>query len=599
MNNRFMLFPIALAIVASTFAPLAGLGQESHRAAPQSLVASRAVISSVSEAVAGTLPTGAGRGTGAHPASQNILEYISNAWGTLTRSMTQCDSLSDQRTKEKPVLYLPAGVAEPEPLRTVQQSCSVQVEHLPTLIDRPGILNPSQIDPPGLLYLPNPYVVPGGMFNEMYGWDSYFILRGLLEAGRISRAKGMTENFFYEIEHYGMVLNANRTYFLSRSQPPFLTSMILAVYDAEKAQGKDDRDFLTKAYPYAVKTYDLWTRAPHLAGNTGLSRYYDFDALPAPEVAEDGYSYYRAAAEYFHEHRKLEKGELMTAKTAPPGNHWIQPVFTWQICSDGTSGISAGSGSHCDTVGQGALTEHYYRGDRSMRESGFDVSFRFGPMSADTQDYADLSLNCLLCETEMDLARISKILGHMADAQQWRQRVEARHRLVDQYFWNASRGLYFDYDFKTRTQSSYLYATTFYPMWVGLAAPEQARAVERNLATFDLPGGIVMSRTETTGQWDYPYGWAPLQLIAVEGLRRYGFNADADRVSTQFISMVNQNFRRDGTIREKYNVVTRSDETKVRVGYSQNMVGFGWTNGVFLALLHELPKQAAAKLGLE
>ncbi|MGH9453256.1 MAG: trehalase family glycosidase, partial [Terriglobia bacterium] len=175
---------------------------------------------------------------------------------------------------------------------------------------------------------------------------------------------------------------------------------------------------------------------------------------------------------------------------------------------------------------------------------------------------------------------------------------QARHKLADQYFWNAKRGLYFDYDFKTHAQSTYLYATTFYPLWVGLATPQQARAVEHNLSTFDLPGGIVMSRQETSGQWDYPYGWAPLQLIAVEGLRRYGFKADADRVSTQFISMVDQNFRRDGTIREKYNVVTRSDETKVSVGYSQNMIGFGWTNGVFLALLRELPKQAEMKLGL-
>jgi alpha,alpha-trehalase len=545
------------------------------------------------------LPAGAGnwRPMPARAASSStgILPYISNAWGTLTRSMTECASLSDQRTKKKPVLYLPADVAEPAPLRTLQQTCAVQVEHLPAVIDRPGLLNPSNIDPPGLLYLPHPYVVPGGMFNEMYGWDSYFILRGLLEAGKISLAKGVTQNFFYEIHHYAMVLNANRTYFLSRSQPPFLTSMILAVYDAEKRQGRDDKAFLTEAYPYAVKTYDLWTHAPHLAGDTGLSRYYDFDALPAPEVAEDGYSYYRDAAEYFRRHPALANGQLILAPKEPPDSHWIQPVFTWQICSDG---ISRNGPAHCNTLEQGSLTAHYYRGDRSMRESGFDVSFRFGPLSANTEDYADMGLNSLLYKTETDLARISQILGHALDAQQWQERAAARSKLVDKYFWNASRGLYFAYDFKTHTQSSYLYATTFYPLWVGLATPAQAQAVERNLSIFDLPGGIVMSREETSGQWDYPYGWAPLQLIAAEGLRRYGFNADADRVSTQFISMVDQNFRRDGTIREKYNVVTRSDETAVKLGYSQNMVGFGWTNGVFLTLLHELPKEAAAKLGL-
>ena len=595
MNNRFVLSPcIIVAVVAGlTAQPAAARNyQSTASSAPD---ASKRVAEPVQVTPRALASVAAGSGAAPASASPDILQYISSAWGTLTRSMTQCNSLSDQRTKKKPVLYLPADVQETQALRAVERGCSVQVAHLPVVISRPALLSPSKIDPPGLLYLPHPYVVPGGMFNEMYGWDSYFILRGLLEAGRIDLAKGMTENFFYEVEHYGMVLNANRTYFLSRSQPPFLSSMVLAIYDAEKRQGKDDKDFLAKAYPYAVKTYDLWTHTPHLAGATGLSRYYDFDALPAPEVAEDGYSYYRDAAEFFHQHPQLAPGNLVTAKTEPPGSHWIPPVFTWQICSDGAA---AGGPAHCDTVEQGSLTAHYYRGDRSMRESGFDVSFRFGPMSADTEDYADLSLNSLLYKTEMNLAQISGILGRPADGQQWRDRAQARHVRIDKYFWNAARGLYFDYDFKTHAQSSYLYATTFYPLWVGLATPQQARAVERNLSTFDLPGGIVMSRQETSGQWDYPYGWAPLQLIAVEGLRRYGFKADADRVSTQFISVVDQNFRRDGTIREKYNVVTRSDETKVRVGYSQNMIGFGWTNGVFLALLHELPKEAEVKLGL-
>ncbi|MGH9431544.1 MAG: trehalase family glycosidase [Terriglobia bacterium] len=596
MNNRFRLSQGIVAAVLAGLTALTAVARNSHSAVSSVPAVSKRAAGPV-QVMPKALPAAAtGREAAPASTSPDILQYISSAWETLTRSMTQCKSLSDQRTQKKPVLYLAADVQEPQPLRALQQRCSVQVAHLPIVISKPALLSPSKIDPPGLLYLPHPYVVPGGMFNEMYGWDSYFILRGLLEAGRIDLAKGMTENFFYEIEHYGMVLNANRTYFLSRSQPPFLTSMVLAIYDAEKQQGKDDKDFLAEAYPYAVKTYDLWTHAPHLAGDTGLSRYYDFEALPAPEVAEDGYRYYRDAAEYFREHPQLAQRELIIAKTEPPASHWIQPIVTWQICSDGTSGSEP---AHCDIVEQGSLTAHYYRGDRSMRESGFDVSFRFGPLSADTEDYADLGLNCLLYKTEMDLARISEILGHAPDAQPWRKRAQARHKLVDKYFWNAGRGLYFDYNFKTRTQSSYLYATTFYPLWVGLATPEQAQAVERNLSTFDLAGGIVMSREETSGQWDYPYGWAPLQLIAVEGLRRYGFNTDAERVSTRFISMVTGNFRRDGTIREKYNVVTRSDETKVRVGYSQNMVGFGWTNGVFLTLLHELPKEAAAKLRLE
>ena len=140
------------------------------------------------------------------------------------------------------------------------------------------------------------------------------------------------------------------------------------------------------------------------------------------------------------------------------------------------------------------------------------------------------------------------------------------------------------------------YITTFYPLWAGLATPEQARALDRNLGIFEHPGGLAMSDQNTGVQWDYPYGWAPTQLLAIEGLRRYHFDDDANRISYKFLSMVNQNFRRDGTIREKYNVVTRSDETNVAVGYSANVIGFGWTNGAFLALLHELPQQWMERL---
>jgi alpha,alpha-trehalase len=120
-----------------------------------------------------------------------------------------------------------------------------------------------------------------------------------------------------------------------------------------------------------------------------------------------------------------------------------------------------------------------------------------------------------------------------------------------------------------------------------------------NVAIFEKPGGLVMSPTESGGQWDYPYAWAPNQLLADEGIRRYGFHADADRVSYEFVSAVAENFRRDGTIREKYNAVTRSSETQVTAGYHVNIVGFGWTNGVFLELVHQLPEKLVARLAQE
>jgi alpha,alpha-trehalase len=159
--------------------------------------------------------------------------------------------------------------------------------------------------------------------------------------------------------------------------------------------------------------------------------------------------------------------------------------------------------------------------------------------------------------------------------------------------------MYFDYDFDRQTRSTYNYVTTYFPLWAGIATQEQAQALVNNVKIFERPGGLVMSPYETGGQWDYPYAWAPNQLIADVGLRNYGFKDVADRVSYEFLSCVAQNFRHDSNIREKYNAVTRSSETNVSAGYQMNVIGFGWTNGVFLQLLHDLPPAMAARLAEE
>jgi alpha,alpha-trehalase len=252
-----------------------------------------------------------------------------------------------------------------------------------------------------------------------------------------------------------------------------------------------------------------------------------------------------------------------------------------------------------ETLDRFALTPRFYKGDRSMRESGFDVSFRFGPFGAGTQDFAAVGLNCLLYKSEKDLEWMSNQMGMKDAASEWAQRAETRRTEINQYMWSRTYGLYYDYDFKLGRQSRYSYATSFYPLWTGLATPEQAKEIIKNLSAFDRPGGIVMSMVNTGAQWDAPYGWAPIQLIAIEGLRRYGYEADANGISLQFLSMVLDNFRRDGTIFEKYDVDNRTSATSIQVGYKTNVVGFGWTNGVFLALYNALPKAAQERLAQE
>ena len=408
-----------------------------------------------------------------------ILAYIHNGWDSLTRSTSSCSGISDPKLSGAPLLYLPAGFNEPIEVEKMQRECGVKVAYLPQVIDKAGTAESDLIDPPGLLYLQNKYVVPGGRFNEMYGWDSYFIIRGLLRDGRVGLARGMVENFFFEIEHYGAVLNANRTYYLTRSQPPFLSSMVVAVHEAQKAKGQNDQAWLEKAYSYVKRDHDMWTRDPHLAGSTGLSRYYDFGDGPAMEALQDENDIYRQVAAYFVVHPAvppLHAEESDVSPGRPSGQ-----AYSVRVCSAGASQSS------CEPARLIKLKPDYYKGDRSMRESGFDISFRFGPYGAATLH-------------------------------------------------------------------------------------------------------------ESQGQWDYPFGWAPIQLLAVEGMRRYGYNTEADRVSAEFLSTVLQNFVRDRTIREKYNVVTRSSETQVRAGYSANVVGFGWTNATFLELLNSIPPEKVGHL---
>jgi alpha,alpha-trehalase len=272
------------------------------------------------------------------------------------------------------------------------------------------------------------------------------------------------------------------------------------------------------------------------------------------------------------------------------------PLFPVTICDPS---LSQAKETDCADSDQVALTADFYKGDRSMRESGFDVTFRFGPFGADTHHYAPVCLNSLLYKTEQDLREMSTLLGRKEEAQVWRRKALERRTQIVKYLWDEHRGLFFDYDFVAGARSSYEYATTFYPLWAGVASKEQARAVVHNLALFEQPGGLAMSRRETQAQWDYPYGWAPIHLLAVEGLRRYGYDVEANRISSKFLATVVQNFLLDHTIREKYDVVTGSQITHIEAGYRQNVTGFGWTNGVFLELLHQLPPGLAAQLAVQ
>jgi alpha,alpha-trehalase len=498
--------------------------------------------------------------TAPQPARQPILAYIEQTWAVLTRSnRTLAKSAVDPKFQPgadgRWPVYLPRDEDLPRVRRQLQQempAAEFQKLDLRLLPQDLGALRE-----PGLLYLPRPYVVPGGRFNEMYGWDSYFIQLGLLRDGKIDLARDMADNFLYEIREYGRILNANRTYYLSRSQPPFLTQMVLGVY-----RKTHDRQWLAAALPAIEKYYRFWTTDPHLTPETGLSRYYDLGDGPAPEVLSsekdaEGRTHYELVKEYYKTHQvpDYDVGEYYDAR-------------------------------------RDMLTMLFYKGDRSMRESGFDPSDRFGKFNIDVIHYNPVCLNSLLYLMEKQAAEIERILGRASNAAAWDERAKHRAERINRLLWDEQAGLYFDYEFVHKHLRHYPFATTFFPLWAGIATPQQAAAVARNLPLFEKPGGLQTSTNVSGNQWDAPFAWAPLQLIAAEGLRRYGYTAEADRISREFLSMVLEQYRQHGIIVEKYDAVRRSMDVSsgIRFGYSSNEAGFGWTNAAYTALLDELPQ---------
>jgi len=493
-----------------------------------------------------------------------ILDHILQSWTTLERSNRNLlEAARDPKLGARE--RWPVYISRQESLARVRSELQdlVPPEELARIDLRVLPEDVAHLEVQGLLYLPHPYVVPGGRYNEMYGWDSYFIILGLLRDGRADRARDMVDNFLYEVQHYGHILNANRTYYLSRSQPPFLTHMVLAVYEKT-----GDRAWLEATLPTLQKDYDFWTTGPHQVPETGLSRYWDFGEGPSVEVLEGecderGRTHYDRVQEFL--------------RTRPVADYDVSRYYDRK---------------------QDRLTPLFYKADRAMRESGFNPSNRFGACNLDVLHHNPADLNTLLWMAEHNTARILEILGRTAEVRTWLDRADARRNLIFRYNWDPGTGLFLDYNFQTGERRNYPFATTFFPLWAGLATPEQAARVAGNLALFECPGGLATSTVVSGQGWDRPFGWPPLQMVAVEGLRKYGFAADADRVSFKFLSLILQEFEIRGTIVQKYNVVDRTIRSpeELEYGFSNYEVGFGWTNAVYTRLYDRLPEARRAIL---
>ena len=497
----------------------------------------------------------------------SILEYIAQTWSVLTRSHR---NLAEQAVDPK--FPLPPGgrwivyIGRLEDMASVQAKLETEMaaDELDKIEIRRLPEDTSQLREQGLLYLPHPYVVPGGRFNEMYGWDSFFIQMGLLRDGKLDLAKDMADNFLSEIREYGKILNANRTYYLTRSQPPFLTQMLLGVYAKTL-----DRKWLAESVPAIESYYRYWTGEPHLTPATGLSRYFDMGEGPAPEVVasevdKKGRNEYHLLRSYFRTHHVTDyDGASITTRRRNLAHATV-------LCYDRSSG-----------------------------ESGFDPSSRFGPFSIDIIHYDPVCLNSLLYLMETQTAEIMGILNRDREKAEWQRRADKRAQRINTLLWNEQDGLYYDYNFAQAQQRRYPFLTTFYPLWAGFASKgSKPRGWREIFRSSRRPSGLQSSTFHSGDQWDAPFGWAPLQWIAVEGLRRYGFTAEANRISEKFLGLMLQEFEKRGTLLEKYDVVRRGTDVSSRIhyGYRSNEAGFGWSNAVFTALYDELPPDRQTEL---
>jgi len=390
-----------------------------------------------------------------------------------------------------------------------------------------------------LLPLPYDFIIPGGRFREIYYWDSYFTMLGLQESHKTELIRGMIKNFAYLIDKFGFIPNGTRTYYLTRSQPPFFSMMI------DLLARDDGNTAFIKYQPELVKEYQFWMRGTDklqggqagfnvvkMPGGEILNRYWDGSDLPREESF---------------------KKDVDAAK------------LTKQAPGD------------------------FYRNIRAAAESGWDFSTRWFDESGKlgsirTTDIVPVDLNCLLYHLELTIAKSYQLQGNNSKYLFYRNKALARKEAILKYCWNPNKGWFMDYDWKLKHTTANLTLAGIFPLEFEIASPQQANREAAVLKVkFLKSGGLVTTVNRSGQQWDSPNAWAPLQYIAINGLSNYHKKALATMIAQSWMKTNIDVFNATGKLMEKYNVV----DTNIKAGGGEYPLqdGFGWTNGVLLNLL--------------
>lgn len=390
-----------------------------------------------------------------------------------------------------------------------------------------------------LIQLPYPYIVPGGRFREIYYWDSYFTMLGLLESGRKDLIACMVKNFASLIDRFGFIPNGNRTYYLGRSQPPFFALMVSVLMDAEGVQ------ILHEFLPQLEKEYAFWMdgedrldatnnthrRVVRLFNGSILNRYWDDKEGPRPEA-------------------------------------YIEDIHIASLAATDK--------------------EKVYKHIRAAAESGWDFSSRWfaDPQKMETIETTDIipvDLNCLLYYLEVSISMGYFNMGNTTKGKMMQQRAEKRKAAIRYFFWKEEEGYFFDYHFTKRTHTKAKTLAGVYPLFFHICTIEDAKEVASYIEQHFIKAGGVVTTAETTGQqWDAPNGWAPLQWITYKALDQHGYHDTANKIKTNWCLLNEKTYQETGKMMEKYNV--KDITIAAGGGEYPNQDGFGWTNGVYLAM---------------
>ncbi len=421
------------------------------------------------------------------------------------------------------------------------QTVSEHIHHLWPLLIRNADTN---IEGSSLIPLPYPYIVPGGRFNEIYYWDSYFTMLGLKVSGRYDMIQHMVNNFAWLIQSVGFIPNGNRSYFLSRSQPPFFSLMVALLADIE------GESVLQKYSEPLAQEYQFWMKKTghtdqqnncHCVGvgeGEWLNRY--FDALDRP------------------------RSEM-----------FAEDVHLASLSSRNKASL--------------------YRDLRSACESGWDFSSRWCSQPRDltsiqTTDILPVDLNCLLYHHERIYAKSLEISGELEAAAEMKRNAERRSELIMKYFWNEEKGYFFDFNFVSGKQTDSIHLGGIFPLFFNIPDQTKAKRAIECMKNNLLREGGLLTTTENTGQqWDAPNGWAPLQWVAFRSLLNYGDVAMARTLASRWTLLNEKIFKSTGKMMEKYNV-----ENIFLAGAGGEYPvqdGFGWTNGVYLAMKAWMDKE--------